>query len=1553
MHAPAPGPRPGRRKDRDKAAGAVALPQEEREAARDGSSSEGSAASSTCSLPPGQSHAPHDSNADASEPVLQVHGARTSPSSLLRVRGLVRAASGVDVCVQPLIDSGASGEGFVDPAFVERCGAVVRPSARRIALADGREVAASGEVTLSYTLATQTAGATSASVPVRFTSTFIVTPLAPHDIILGIGWLERHRAHVEFRERYIQVRVNGVGQEYTIRPMERCEADGSRAAQAAPLHLQAITQRRLGKMVRHGEVAQMYAILSRPAEEEGIPGSAAAAEAVPLGADDPRIAALIREFGPSVFAEPKPGVPPARGVEHAIQLKPGSVPPLPRPLRHQSAKDAEVIRQYVEAGLASGMLRPSVSPYGAAIMVVPKPDGSPRIVVDYRALNSTTVRNQYPLPLIDELFDKVVGAKYFTSMDLRDGFYQIRLREEDRHLTAFRTRQGSYEYTVLPMGLCNSPATFQQLMNMSFGDMLDKHVLCYLDDILIFSRTEEEHLRHVRDVLVRLQEKQLYVKLRKCAFLQSEVRFLGHRVGAEGLRVSADKTDAIQEWPRPPDVKELQRFLGLANFYRRFVRDYSRIALPLTELTKHATPWVWGAPQQQAFDELKAALCSPPVLLIPDQSRPFVLAADACGYAIGATLQQDKGNGLQPVAYFSAKLDDAERNYPVRELEFLAIMRACQYWRHYLHGTQPFVLQSDHDSLQYVRTSTELKGRLARWVDTMAEYDYVFQYVRGKDNVVADALSRRGDHAGAVQGGDQLAMADARGTRRRRRRARRQHAPEPLEVRQRNIDAATKVSTHVSMPHAGGPIPDKHGTIVTPTQRCSADTKAGVQCAQRTAVAHLCWNHLRRDMGVRVGASTIASAGRGLFAAWPAGLKKGHRIPYTGDLAFWDSGEFAGPYVLETRPGEGIDAARRNCGLARWVNDPRGAVDEQGRTRRANAKFVIAPGGGQRVAAVLTTRAVPKGEEILVSYGKAYWRFFRPAGEAEKARKRRSREQRGQQQRRRDADEAAVVAAVVTRAARAASAAATTPPVTLPVTTTPQRTLPQAPAPQQVADKGADAEPLLSAVRRAGEADPEYAAALRTPPAGVHANRGVLYDDAGNVQVPNDAALRTRILSELHDSPTGVHCGRDRMLAEAQRRFVWRGMARDVELYASTCDACQRNKHSKQCKPGLLMPLPLPEKPCRHWTTDAVTGLPRTKSGFDAIQVYVDRLTKLKRFAATRTTDGSKQLAHTTLRTLVPTHGMPLSITSDRDSRITAAFWRALTKRLHIKVKLSTAYHPQTDGQSEREIQTLVTALRGYVNEHGDDWDEYLPFIELGFNSKVQASTGLSPFAAAWGYEPLEPIDYELGDEEQPVTVPAAEERAVRIKKALDHARSKAERAQEKQKRLADRHRRLLQLKAGDQVLLSTEGLHLRSGTHKLTGRYIGPFRVVGCVNNNAVTLELPALLSALHPTVNISRLKPYRDGLTAFPTRPVQFTQPPAVDSDTNGAPQYEVECAVASRGKGARRELLVRWKGYGPEDDTWQRRSELKRMAPRVVEEYDARQQGATYVEGTPRAA
>ena len=888
----------------------------------------------------------------------------------MRLDGTVRTTDGTNIVVTPMVDSGASGVGFVDPTFVERCGVTVQPTQRRIELADGSIVRADGEVTLEYTLAARK------GPPLQMKSTFIITKLKAYELILGIGWLKQHHANVAYHERSLKLKIDGKGDWQSVCASERVDPESGESA-LAPLKMTAISERTLSRMGREGDIAQLHAVFVRPQKDDASAANGPAAKKAVPGSDDPRIRKLLEEFEASVFPEePPPGIPPKRGVEHKIELKPGSRPPPVRPLRHGSARDAEILKKYIEDGLRSGQLQASTSPYGSMALVVLKKDGTPRVVIDYRAINEITIKNKYPLPLMDELFDRVANAKWFTKIDLRSGFHQIAIPPEDREKTAFRTRYGSFEYTVLPMGLCNAPGTFMQLMNETFADMLDKSVLCFLDDILIYSRTEEEHLQHVRAVLRRLKERKLYGKLSKCEFMQREVEFLGHRIGADGLRVAPDKISGVKDWQQPTSVTDVRSFLGLANFYRRFVSGYARIAMPLTELTKDKVPFVWGPEQQKAFDQLKASLCSAPVLIIPDQTKQFVLNCDACKYAVGAVLQQDLGNGLQPVAYYSHKMTDAERNYDVREKEFMAIYLACLHWRPYLHGTQPFRLLSDHKSLIYYMTMPHLSDRLARWVEKMQQFDCGIEYIKGEENVVADALSRRGDHepqmAVQVKALNLFAV-----------RPRPMPKPdEPHEVRQAHIDAAKRVLR----PAPDRPLPRKNGAIIMPSQRCTANTNAGHQCGQRTAMGHVCWAHLRRDFGLRVQKSTIPGAGKGLFAYGRDGLPQGFNIPYTGDLIELTPQVAGGPYVLQLRNDAGIDAARTNCGVARWVNDPRGSVDARGRPLRENCKFVLHTqrDSSQRVGAVRTLRPVEKGEELLVKYGQDYWRVHcaNPGGNA-------------------------------------------------------------------------------------------------------------------------------------------------------------------------------------------------------------------------------------------------------------------------------------------------------------------------------------------------------------------------------------------------------------------------------------------------------------------------------------------------------------------------------------------------------------------------------------------
>jgi hypothetical protein len=350
--------------------------------------------------------------------------------------------------------------------------------------------------------------------------------------------------------------------------------------------------------------------------------------------------------------------------------------------------------------LAKGFIRPSRSPWGSPMFLVDKPDGGKRMVIDYRALNAATTRNRYPLPRVDELFDQLQGARYFSKLDLRTGYWQIRIAAEDVAKTAFTSRHGHFEWLVLPMGLTNAPAEFMALMENTFRSELNQFVLVFLDDILVFSRTLEEHEEHLRVVLQRLREQKLFAKLSKCCFFRREVEFLGHFVGRDGVRMVEGKVAAVDRWPTPTTQKEVEQFLGLAGYYRRFIAGFSKIASPLSELcgtlkaakggpAQRAPPkkrFEWGAEQQQAFEQLKAAVVSAPCLAIPDPKRDFIVHTDASGYATGAVLMQQFDDGLRPIAFLSKKMTKAERNYPVHEQELLAILNALKAWRHYLGG---------------------------------------------------------------------------------------------------------------------------------------------------------------------------------------------------------------------------------------------------------------------------------------------------------------------------------------------------------------------------------------------------------------------------------------------------------------------------------------------------------------------------------------------------------------------------------------------------------------------------------------------------------------------------------------------------------------------------------------------------------------------------------------------------------------------------------------------------------------------------------------------------
>ncbi|KAD6119157.1 hypothetical protein E3N88_10428 [Mikania micrantha] len=398
-----------------------------------------------------------------------------------------------------------------------------------------------------------------------------------------------------------------------------------------------------------------------------------------------------------------PGIPPPREVEFRIDLPPGAAPVAKSPYRLAPSEMQELMKQLQEL-LDKGFIRPSFSPWGAPVLFVKKKDGTLRMCIDYRDLNKVTIKNRYPLPRIDDLFDQLQGSSYFSKIDLRSGYHQLRIKDNDVPKTAFRTRYGHYEFLVMPFGLTNAPAIFMDLMNRVCKPYLDKFVIVFIDDILIYSKTKEEHEKHLQLILELLRKEQLYAKFSKCEFWMREVPFLGHIVSEKGIQVDPTKIEAIKNWEAPKTPTEVRQFLGLAGYYRRFIQDFSKVAVPLTLLTHKDKNFEWGEKQREAFELLKHKLCSAPILSLPEGTENFVVYCDASHQG--------------------------------------AVVFALKIWRHYLYGTK-CVVYTDHKSLQHIFDQKMLNMRQRRWVELLNDYDCEIRYHPGKANVKKTFISSK------------------------------------------------------------------------------------------------------------------------------------------------------------------------------------------------------------------------------------------------------------------------------------------------------------------------------------------------------------------------------------------------------------------------------------------------------------------------------------------------------------------------------------------------------------------------------------------------------------------------------------------------------------------------------------------------------------------------------------------------------------------------------------------------------------------------------------------
>ena len=454
-------------------------------------------------------------------------------------------------------------------------------------------------------------------------------------------------------------------------------------------------------------------------------------------------------------------LPPHHPYDHSIPLKEGFTPPF-GPIYSLNRVELETLKTWIEDNLSKGFIRSSSSPAGAPVLFSKKADGSLRLCVDYRGLNDGMIKNRYPLPLLRDTLLRLQKAKYYTKLDVRSAYNLIRIAEGEEWKTAFRTRYGLFESLVMPFGLTNAPASFQNFINDVLHPFLDLFITAYLDDILIFSSTLKEHKQHVRQVLTRLQENGLHLAPHKCEFHRTSVKYLGFIINTKGCASDPAKITTVVEWGTKPEadsestpakahkptfgnVTDVHRFLGFANFYRRFIKDYSRIIAPLTRLTRNEIPFVWDDDCKMAVETLKTAFTTAPVLRHFDNDRQIIVEMDASDFVSAGVLSQYDDDGiLHPVAFFSKKHSPAECNYEIYDKELMAIVRCFEEWCPELEGARhPIQVLSDHRNLEYFMTTKLLNRRQTRWAEFLSRFDFKIVYRSGKAGGKPDALTRR------------------------------------------------------------------------------------------------------------------------------------------------------------------------------------------------------------------------------------------------------------------------------------------------------------------------------------------------------------------------------------------------------------------------------------------------------------------------------------------------------------------------------------------------------------------------------------------------------------------------------------------------------------------------------------------------------------------------------------------------------------------------------------------------------------------------------------------
>lgn len=632
-------------------------------------------------------------------------------------------------------DSGAS-HCFIAKRIVDLLGLEVQHSSGRVRLEGGKTVDVVGSTKLKW------------SKGGFHTNTDCIVLDMENDLILGENFWQEYRLSPDYDTMGVKVKDGKT--EYCLNGIEN--RPRLQILENQPPAANEVGRRAFERLIRKGADAFLYIVrkASTTAEEEDTAEDATDLAPFQRTSGHPE---LDRALGPDnleVFRNDLPGEPPPeRPQDHSIDT--GDARPVNKSPYPLSKEQNDELGTQIDYLLEKKLVRPSISPLGALVLFAKKKDGGWRVCIDYRALNAVTLKNGYPLPKIQDCLDMIGTARSFSKIDLTSGYWQINVVEKDRHKTAFNIRRGKYEFCVMPFRLVNASPTFQNITNDMLRPFLDKFVVVYLDDILIYSKNDKEHLEHVKLVVETLRENGYYAKPSKCAFFQKTIEFCGHIIGNGEVRMDEAKLKAIRDWPQLQTVHDVRSFLGLCAYYRRFIEDFAIITGSLYELIRGSEGKKFKAivmtfADKNAFYCIKNAMCSDRVLAQFETSLPFIIETDASDFGWGAVLYQVGPDGKErPIAFESKAFSPAERNYATHERELLAIKESLRKWRCYVENGTTTLVRTDHAGLQHLRTTVKPSGRLARWLAEFGNYKLDIRYKPGSQMTVPDALSRRSD----------------------------------------------------------------------------------------------------------------------------------------------------------------------------------------------------------------------------------------------------------------------------------------------------------------------------------------------------------------------------------------------------------------------------------------------------------------------------------------------------------------------------------------------------------------------------------------------------------------------------------------------------------------------------------------------------------------------------------------------------------------------------------------------------------------------------------------